>query len=81
VSQAFRLHVRTRGGISDLGRVVNVLALYALTPHRMWVEAAAPGMRIDMRVRGELRACQLCASRLSASPAVSAVRLSPEVWR
>lgn len=73
--KAVDLQVDTQGGVQDLGRVVNVLALYDLTPLTLRVEAEGDGLRMQMRLEAEEAACMRCIGRLDALPAIVAVRV------
>ena len=80
MTSLYALSVETQGGVGDLGRVVGVLALYDLTPLDMAVSPSGPGLKIDLRLQAERRACELCVSRLSAIMAVSMAELAPEAF-
>lgn len=74
---SFDLEVRTDGGIRDLGRVVGILALYELTPARLGSTRQGRGLHVTMRIEGDPKACELCASRLGVLPTIEAVELTP----
>jgi hypothetical protein len=78
MTSLYALHVETQGGVADLGRVVGVLALYDLTPLGMTVCSVGPGLRIDLQLQGEVRACELCVSRLAAIAAVRIAELTSQ---
>ena len=75
---AFAFVVRTRGGVSDLSRVVNLMALLDLTPRELDVRADRCGLRMRLRLVADERACSLFVNRLRALPAVVEARLNRE---
>ena len=78
MTPTYGLHVETQGGVTDLGRVVGVLALYDLTPLSMVVQPEGLGLQIDLRLNGDPRSCELCIGRLSAIMAVRHAQLTAE---
>ena len=60
------LHIETRGGVEDLGRVVGVMALLGLTPGALTSYGDAYGLTIEVQLNGEWRDLELCLSRLRA---------------
>jgi len=71
-----RLRLWTRGGVEDLGRVVNVLCLLDLTPVSLTAVAKGDGLQIDAWLSGEERQLSLCLARLRAVSAVSGASLT-----
>lgn len=80
MKRGYKVSLATKGGVQDLSRVVNVLALLDLTPTAMAVTRRAGGLQIDLCIEGEERAFNLCLAHLqalvAAKGAVSAVPLS-----
>ena len=62
--------VETRGGVSDLDRVVNTLALLDITPVALKVERCSLGLTIDFRIAEGDRISRLLANRLATMPAI-----------
>jgi len=83
VTRLYDLHVQTRGGVYELGRVVSVLALLDLTPAALTSYGDASGLQIAMQIEGEPRVCELCASRLTALVGVNSatLRVAAEIGR
>jgi hypothetical protein len=73
--QDFR--VLTRGGIGDLDRVVNTLALLDITPVALKVKRCSPGLTIDVRIAEDDRTSRLLANRLATMPAVLKTEIGP----
>jgi hypothetical protein len=76
------LHIQTRGGVEDLGRVVGVLALLGITPLALQASRDASGLAIDVQLQGDRRDLDLCLARLRAlvsvtSAAPAATRAAP----
>lgn len=78
VEEARELSVQTRGGVCDLGRVVGVLALLELTPAVLASRREGAGLRIDMRIVGDARSCELCMKRLQALVCVASATFTSE---
>lgn len=69
--------VRTQGGVCDLSRVVNTLALLDITPISLTAERGSAGLTIDLRIDEDDRTGQLFADRVGALPAVLATEFRP----
>jgi hypothetical protein len=61
-----RLTVVTKGGVQDLARVVNVMALLDLKVVTLSTLAAGEGLRVEAWVRPDEPAVTLCVARLNA---------------
>ena len=74
---AFRLVVETRGGISDLGRVVDALSLYDLTPEQLSCAREGPGLHIEAVLGGSEQARARCLARVRVLPCVLSADSEP----
>jgi len=73
----FDLHIETVDGVHSLGRIVDALAVYELTPTIMIATSEGEGLRVQLRITGDARACERCANRLAERPSIRAVSLRP----
>jgi hypothetical protein len=81
MTEEYRINVATRDGVYGLSRVVNVLALLAITPLDLRCRAVVGGMRIDIRFRAAPETSALCRARLGAIPSIDAVAEAPYAVR
>ena len=68
-----RLRVLTHGGVQDLSRVVNVLALLDLHPLALTAHRRAHGLEIEADLPSDDRQVELCRARLLALSSVEQV--------
>ncbi len=73
----FDVDLDTQGGSGDLARILTLLAMYGITPHRLTAHADGPGLRVAMRLRADGRICAQFVSRARALFAVLQIHCAP----
>jgi hypothetical protein len=77
VIDRYQLCLATRGGVQDLSRVVNVLALLDLTVVAFIARRRGRGLAIEAQLAGEPKNIALCVGRLRALIAVTEADVAP----
>lgn len=79
MTSLYEISVRAQGGVAALGRIVDVLCLYDLTPSSLVCVDQDGVLTVDIRVESDARTWGLCVSRIEGQVAVSHIKPQPAV--